>query len=141
MANTLATPSWVTKEVARGFVNGVKFLANVNRSYDDQYQQAGAKVGYTVNARLPQRFTVTDGEAMQLQNLYDELVPITLTNQKHVAFSYSSAQATLDLDAVTKAGELTGSAGAQVDAFVKQAAGAAAKKVIVVPGRLVNIVA
>jgi len=98
MANTLATSSWVTKEVARGFVNDLSFLANVNRTYDDQYEQAGAKVGNTVNARMPQRFTVTDGQAMQLQNLYDQTVPITLTNQKNVAFGYSSAQATTELD-------------------------------------------
>lgn len=96
--NTLATPLWVTKEVARGFVNGIKFLANVNRTYDDQYVQAGAKVGNTVNARLPQRFTVTDGQALQLQALYDQTVPITLTNQKNVAFGYSSQQATTELD-------------------------------------------
>ena len=100
MANTLATPTWVTKEVARGFVNDVKFIANVNRTYDDQYLQAGAKVGRTVNARLPQRFMATDGEALQLQNLYDQTVPITLTNQKNVAFGYSSAQATTDIQEV-----------------------------------------
>ena len=98
MANTLATPSWTTKEVARGFINKLVFLANVNRTYDDQYEIAGAKVGNTVNARLPQRFTVTDGQALQLQNLYDQPVPITLTNQKNVAFGYSSAQATTELD-------------------------------------------
>tara|TARA_R110000764_G_scaffold163709_1_gene250865 strand:+ start:139 stop:1377 length:1239 start_codon:yes stop_codon:yes gene_type:complete len=98
MANTLATPSWVTKEVARGFLNKLVFLAHVNRTYDDQYVQSGAKVGNTVNARLPQRFTVTDGQALQLQNLYDQTVPITLTNQKNVAFGYSSAQATTELD-------------------------------------------
>lgn len=98
MANTLATPLWVMKEVARGFTNEVKFLANVNRTYDDQYKQAGARVGNTVQARLPQRFTVTDGQALQLQNLYDQTVPITLTNQKNVAFGYSSAQATTQLD-------------------------------------------
>lgn len=98
MANTLATPSWTTKEVARGFINKLVFLANVNRTYDDQYQIAGAKVGNTVNARLPQRFTVTDGQALQLQNLYDQTVPITLTNQKNVAFGYSSQQATTELD-------------------------------------------
>jgi hypothetical protein len=98
MANTLATPSWTTKEVARGFINKLVFLANVNRTYDDQYEIAGAKVGNTVNARLPQRFTVTDGQALQLQNLYDQTVPITLTNQKNVAFGYSSAQATTELD-------------------------------------------
>jgi len=98
--NTLATPTWVTKEVARGFVNNVKFIANVNRTYDDQYQQAGAKVGYTVQARLPQRFQATDGQALQLQSLYDQTVPITLTNQKNIAFGWSSAQGTMEIDAV-----------------------------------------
>ena len=100
MANTLATPSWVTKEVARGFINELTFLSHVNRTYDDQYEIAGAKVGNTVNARLPQRFTVTDGQALQQQALYDQTVPISLTNQKNVAFGYSSAQATTELDAI-----------------------------------------
>ena len=98
MANTLATPSWTTKEVARAFINKLVFLAHVNRTYDDAYIISGAKVGNTVNARLPQRFTVTDGQALQLQNLYDQTVPITLSNQKNVAFGYSSAQATTELD-------------------------------------------
>ena len=98
MANTLATPSWVLKEVARGFTNDVKFLANVNRTYDSQYKVSGACVGNTVNARLPQRFEVTDGQGLQLQNLFDQTVPITLTNQKNVAFGYSSAQATTELN-------------------------------------------
>jgi hypothetical protein len=98
MANTLATPSWTTKEVARAFINKLVFLAHVNRTYDDSYVINGAKVGNTVNARLPQRFTVTDGQALQLQNLYDQTVPITLSNQKNVAFGYSSAQATTELD-------------------------------------------
>jgi hypothetical protein len=100
MPNTLATPTWTTKEVARGFMSKVRFIANVNRTYDNQYQQAGAKVGNTVNARLPQRFTVTDGEALQLQDIYDQTVPITLTNQKNVAFGYSSAEATTELQRI-----------------------------------------
>lgn len=98
MANTIATSRWVTKEVARGFVNSVVFIANVNRSYDDQYQQSGAKVGNTVNARLPQTFIAADGQAMQLQAIYDQTVPITLSNQKHVAFGWSSAEETTELD-------------------------------------------
>lgn len=98
MANTLVTSSLVTKEVAREFVNDVKFLAHVNRSYDDQYKQFGTKVGATVQARMPNRFTVSDGQALQLQNLFDSTVPITLTNQKQVAFGYSSAEATTDIE-------------------------------------------
>lgn len=100
MANTLATPTWVTKEVARYFLNEVNFVANVNRTYDDQYIQAGARVGNTVKARLPQRFIANDGQALQLQNLYDQTVDLTLTNQKNVAFGYSSAQETTEIDDV-----------------------------------------
>jgi hypothetical protein len=100
MPNTLATPVWVTKETARYYVNDLTALDHVNRTYDDQYVQAGAKVGNTVNARLPQRFTVTDGQALQLQNIFDQTVPITLTNQKNVAFGYSSQQATTELDMI-----------------------------------------
>ena len=100
MANTLATPVWVTKETARYYINDLTFLANVNRTYDDQYMQSGAKVGNTVNARLPQRFTVTDDQAFQPQALFDQTVPITLTNQKNVAFGYSSQQATTELDSI-----------------------------------------
>lgn len=100
MPNTIATSSWVTKDVARGFTNKVVFFSNTNRTYDDQYVQAGAHVGATVNARLPQRFVATDGQALQLQNLFDQTVPITLTNQKNVAFSWSSAAQTTDLDSV-----------------------------------------
>jgi P22 coat protein - gene protein 5 len=121
MANTLATPTWVTKEVARGFVNEVSFLSHVNRTYDDEYVINGAKVGNTVNARLPQRWTVSDGQAMVLQNILDQTVPITLTNQKHIAFGYSSAQATTELDEIrtrytTPAGEALANA-ADVLAF------------------------
>jgi len=97
-ANTILNPSWVTKDVARGFVNNLTFLANVQRTYDSQYKQAGAKVGDTVRARLPQRFTVTDGEALQQQALFDQAVPISLTNQKNVAFGWSSRQKTLEID-------------------------------------------
>jgi hypothetical protein len=102
MANTLATSLWTTKETARYWVNDLTILAtgNINREYDDQYVIAGAKVGNTVNARLPQRYTVTDGQALQIQAIYDQTVPITLTNQKNVATSYSSAQATTELDSI-----------------------------------------
>jgi len=78
----------------------MELASHAEHQDDDQYIQAGAKVGNTVLARLPQRFTVSDGQAMQLQPLFDQTVPITLTNQKHVAFGYSTAQATTELDLI-----------------------------------------
>ena len=100
MANTLVTPTWYTKEVARILVNNLKFAANVNRTYDDAYVQAGAKVGYTVNARMPQRYQVTEGQALQTQALNDQYVPITLTHQKNIAYSWSTASMTQEIDSV-----------------------------------------
>lgn len=43
---------------------------------------------------------MSDGQALQLQAIFDQTVPITLTNQKQVAFGYSTAQATTELDLV-----------------------------------------
>lgn len=98
--NQLATPTWVTKQTAREFVNDLTFLAHVNRTYDDQYIVEGAKVGDTVLARLPQRFQVTDGQSLQLQSLFDQTVPVSLTNQKNVGFGYSTKQQTTQIDMV-----------------------------------------
>lgn len=95
MANTFITPTWVMKETGRLFVNNLKFAANVNRSYDDAFSVNGAKVGYTVNARLPQRFRPAEGQALQLQALQDSTVPISLTHQKHIGFGWSTADRTV----------------------------------------------
>lgn len=100
MANTLVTSTWVTNETALRFMNSVKGVANFNRSYDDQYRQAGAKVGATVLARLPQRYTVRRGQAWAPQNLYDQTMPITLSYQSGVDFEWSSAQETLEVDRI-----------------------------------------
>lgn len=100
MANTLVTPTWVTNETALRFMNSVKGVANFNRSYDSSYRQAGAKVGATVLARLPQQFMVRRGQAYSAQNIYDRTVPITLSYQTGVDFEWSSAQETLEVDRV-----------------------------------------
>lgn len=103
MANSLLTPDWITKEIARNLVNNLKFASNVNRSYDDEYSQSGAKVGNTVKARLPQRFQVTEGQGLQVQGINDQFVPLTLTHQKNIAFSFSTAQETTQTQEYRKA--------------------------------------
>lgn len=98
MANALITPTWVMKQIGRRLVNNLKFANNVNRSYDSQYVQNGAKVGYTVNARLPQRYTVNKGQALNIQNVIDNIVPITLTDQANVGIEFSTASLTMEVD-------------------------------------------
>lgn len=98
MANTILTPTWYTKRVSAYWMNSLRFARNVDRSYDDQYQQAGAKVGFTVNARLPQRFIPTFGQALQVQSILNQSTPITLTDQIQIAFAWSSASATMEIE-------------------------------------------
>jgi hypothetical protein len=98
VANTLITPDWVTMEVAMYFVNSLRGVANFDRSYSDEFEQAGAKVGDTVRIRLPQQFEASEGEALEIQNLLDRTVNLILNRRRHVGFGWSSAQATTDLD-------------------------------------------
>lgn len=98
VANELVTPSWVMKEIGRRLVNNLKFAGNVMRSYDKQYVQSGAKVGFTVNARLPQRFKVNKGQALNPQPVVDTVVPITLTDQANVGIEFSTASLTMEVD-------------------------------------------
>ena len=100
MANQIVTPTWVTNEVAGRFMNSVKGVPNFNRSYDDQYMQAGAKVGATVLARLPERFEVKSGAAWQPQDVQNRTTPITLSYQKHVGFTFSTYSQTVEVEKV-----------------------------------------
>jgi hypothetical protein len=97
-ANTLVTPSWVMKEIGRRLVNNMKFANNVQRSYDSQYERSGAKMGFTVNARLPQRYKVNKGQALVPQDIIDNVVPITLTDQANIGLEFSTASLTMEVD-------------------------------------------
>lgn len=101
MANQLITPLWTLKRTGRLAINNLKFANNVDRSYNDEFVQAGAKVGATINLRLPQRFQTTKGQAFQQQAITDQIVPVTLTDQANVGISFSSFQMTVDVDDYT----------------------------------------
>jgi len=98
MSNTLVTPTWVLFETTRILVNSLKFANNVDRSYSDEFVQGGAKVGLSVNARLPQRYQVNKGEALTVQALTNQIVPITLTDQANIGIELSSLELATQVD-------------------------------------------
>jgi hypothetical protein len=103
MANTFVTPTWVMREVARIAVNNLKFAGRITRYGEEKFRAGGAKVGDTVSARLPQRFTTTYGQAFQAQAINDQTVPVTITDQINIGTSYSTFDATLTIqDAKTR---------------------------------------
>lgn len=98
MANQLVTPTWVMMETTVMLVNSLKFSNNINRSYSSEFVQGGAKVGRTVNARIPQRYQVNKGQALVIQPVVDNIVPITITDQANVGIEFSSESLALEVD-------------------------------------------
>lgn len=99
MANTLLSPDWVTFEVARGFVNSLRGVGQFNRQYKSDFKADGAKVGDTVKIRLPHQWAASEGEAADYQNILDRSVSLILNRRRHIAFSYSTAEDTLEIEA------------------------------------------
>lgn len=116
MANTFQNPLWYLKEIGRGYENSLRFLANVKKQFgqDPLFSVMGAKVGNAVNYRLPPLFLVSDGAALDPQNIQNRSVPITLTNQKHVDMTWSTWQETTELDTAQAETKAAGDALASV---------------------------
>src|SRR5690242_20881169 len=49
--NSVINPTWVMKKIGQRLVNNWKFTNNVLRDLDQQYQQNGAKMGFTVDRK------------------------------------------------------------------------------------------
>jgi P22 coat protein - gene protein 5 len=97
--NQIVSPRWVTVDTAIAWKNNIKFVANLNREYDDEWRNKpkGAYIGATVQARLPERVIVSEGQALQVQPLLQQTAPITLNHQFQTAMEFSSFNQTVDI--------------------------------------------
>lgn len=98
MSNTLLSSSVIAKEALMQFKNALGFTRGANRQYSDEFAQKGAKIGSVINIRKPQRFTVSDGASVNMQNVTNETIALTLSSRKHVAFQFSTQELTLSID-------------------------------------------
>ena len=95
---SLITTSKITFECLDVLENELAFSRAVNRDYDDQFAQTGAKIGATVNVRKPTRYTVGSGPVIDPQATVETYVPVTLTDQLNVPMVFTSADLALHLD-------------------------------------------
>ena len=102
MANSLLTPTAVTREVLRVAHEKLAFISTVERQYDSSYAQTGAKIGDSLKIRLPNKYTVRTGKTLQAQDTEEESVTLTVATQKGVDMNFSSKDLTLDLDDFSK---------------------------------------
>lgn len=96
--NTLLTPTVITRESLRVLHQKCNFLGNVNRQYDDKFAQTGAKVGTSINVRMPSKYTVRTGATLSPQNHVERSTPLTVSSQYGVDVSFTSVELTMELD-------------------------------------------
>lgn len=98
MANSLLTIGGITREALRIFKNTNLFIRNIDTQYDDSFAKTGAKIGDTLRIRLPNEYTVRTGRVASPQDTVERSVPLTVSSQKGVDLSFTSADMALSLD-------------------------------------------
>jgi len=128
MANTLLTINMITREAVRLFMNSNDFIQNINKEYDDQFAQEGAKIGQTLRIRLPNDYTVRTGAAAQIQDTSETSTTLTVSTQQGVDVSFSSVDRAMSLDDYSRRilapaiNNLTGSVAATIMAGIETGA-------------------
>lgn len=97
MANTILTPTAVTREALRILHEQLSFVGSCNMQYDSQFAQTGAKIGSSLKVRKPNKYTVRTGKALSTQDTTETSETITMATQKGVDVTFSTAELTLEL--------------------------------------------
>lgn len=92
--NALLTPSLISKETLTILTNNLVAAGKVNRQFENQF----VKIGTTLTVRKPNRFTVTLGPALRIQDITEPSTSITISTQAHVDFQFSSQELTLTIE-------------------------------------------
>ena len=99
MANALLTPQVITNELLRRFKNNLGFAKVAHHEdYREHFANKGAKIGDTINLRVPVKFLATDGALLVIQDVTENKVPLVVDTQKHTGFSFTSREETLTID-------------------------------------------
>lgn len=98
MANSLLTPTMITRKASDILHQKLTFLGNVNKQYDDRFAQAGAKIGTSLNIRMPAKYTVRTGASLSAQDHVERSTPLTVSSQYGVDVSFTSVEMTMSLD-------------------------------------------
>jgi len=102
MANTILTPTMVTREALRILHQKLNFIGTINRQYDSSFAQSGAKIGDSLKIRLPNQYTIRSGATLSTQDVSEASTTLQIATQKGVDVTFSSAELTLSLDDFSK---------------------------------------
>ena len=98
MSNQILTIAMITREALRILENNLMFTKQVNRNYDDESGKRGAKIGNTLNIRLPQRYVGRSGPVISVEDQTENYVSLTLGTQRGVDVQFTSQDMELSMD-------------------------------------------
>lgn len=98
MANSLLTPTAVTRGALAILHQKANFIGNINRQYDDSFAKSGAKIGDSLKIRLPNQYTVRSGATLSAQDTTETSTTLQVATQVGVDLNFTSADLTLSLE-------------------------------------------
>ena len=100
MANTILTPTIITKEALRVLHGQLSFVGNCNRTYDDRFASEGVngKAGVTIHVKKPARYTVRTNATYSANDHVETSTPLTVSSQYGIDVSFTSKELTMDLN-------------------------------------------
>lgn len=98
MANTLLTIAMITRRALMVLENNLVAAKFVNRDYDARFAMGGAKIGTTLDIRIPPRYTVSTTVPLAVQDATETKTALVVNNQHHVDLSFTSQDLTLSID-------------------------------------------
>lgn len=100
--NTYLSPTAIAKEILRVLHGNLTFSKNCNKIYNDSFANSGAtmsgKIGPTITIKYPNKYTVTDGAPLDLQDTVETSTTLSVNQQKHVGMYFTSQDLTLTID-------------------------------------------
>tara|TARA_R100000808_G_scaffold24912_1_gene59289 strand:+ start:14941 stop:16176 length:1236 start_codon:yes stop_codon:yes gene_type:complete len=88
----------ITREALRVLHQQSNFIGGVNRQYDDRFAQSGAKIGTSLNVRMPSKYSVRTGATLSAEEHFERSTPLTVSSQYGVDVSFTSVELTMELD-------------------------------------------
>jgi hypothetical protein len=106
VANTLLSPTIITREALRILHAKLNFIGNCDKQYDPQFANSGAspsgKIGPSLTIRNPNQYTVRTGSVLAVQDTVETSQVLTISTQKGVDTNFTSQDLTLTIDEFSK---------------------------------------
>jgi len=97
MANSILTPTAVTRAALAILHQKLNFIGSINRQYDDSFAKEGAKIGDSLKIRLPNEYTVRSGMTMSAQDTTESSTTLQVSSVKGVDLNFTSTELALSI--------------------------------------------